>query len=118
MHFGLNYILFLPKQFRSCGATALLKVFLMISRYFMMGKMPELRLEPQGADEEKPAPEIEVALKIDDYWDLTSLLSDFRYAKESGQPTKVIWNKITKIIMYSIISERDRTWFTKQRTGS
>ena len=88
----------------------------MISRFLTLGKLPELRLEPQSADAENPAPEIEVALKIEDYWELTELLREFRYARESGQSTKKIWMRVAKIINFSIVSERDRIWFVKQKT--
>ena len=87
----------------------------MISRFLTLGKLPELRLEPQSADAEHPVPELEVALQIDDYWELCELLREFRYAKETGQATKKIWQRVAKIISFSIISERDRIWFIKQK---
>jgi hypothetical protein len=85
-----------------------------ISRFLTLGRVPELRLEAQNPDEERPVPEIEVALDIEDYWELTQLLAQFRYAMESGQATRATWRKIRRIILASIVTERDRAWFVKQ----
>ncbi len=87
----------------------------MISRYLTLGKVPELRLEPQSRDEEHPVPEIEIALDVEDFWELSQLMTQFRYAQESGQSTRVVWKKISKIVTPSVVTERDRTWFARQR---
>ena len=86
----------------------------MISRFLTLGKIPELRLEPQSPDLDKPAPEIELALEIEAYWDLHQLIGELRYESESGGSTKTTWKRIRKIVMPSIVTERDRNWFIKQ----
>ena len=86
----------------------------MISRFLTLGTVPELRLEPHNSDEERTAPEIELALDIEDYWELTDLMQRLRYAMEVGHATKPIWKRIRKIVQASIVAERDRTWFHKQ----
>ena len=86
----------------------------MISRFLSLGAVPELRLEARSSDEERRAPEIELALDIEDYWELTELMQRLRYAMEVGQAAKPIWKRIRKIVQASIVAERDRTWFQKQ----
>ena len=89
----------------------------MISRFFTMGKIPELRLEPQGSDEEHPVPELEILLRIDQYWELSQLMTDLKYTSEAGHSTKKTWRKIKKIVANSIVTERDRLWFNKLQNG-
>ncbi len=85
----------------------------MISRFLTLGKMPELRMEPQGSEEERPVPELEVSLRIEDYWEVSELMRQFRYATASGQSTGHIWKRIARIIAPGIITERDRLWFAR-----
>lgn len=85
----------------------------MPTRYLTLGRVPELRLEPQGPDVENPAPELEVFLRIDELWELSELLQEFRFAAESGHSTLPVWRKFTKKLKKCIIHERDRVWFAK-----
>lgn len=89
----------------------------LISRFLTLGSTPELRLEPQSSDNDNQVPEIELALDIEAFWELSSLLQQFRYAKESGHATKQIWKKISKFVLHAIVTERDRTWFLKNKAS-
>lgn len=86
----------------------------MISTFLKLGRTIELNLEPQTFDSSKGITEIELVLDIEDYWELSHLMREFRYAVESEQPTRRIWRRIRKIALPRILNERDRTWFFRQ----
>jgi hypothetical protein len=92
----------------------------MINKFLTLGKIPELRSEPQGSEEENPVPELELALRIEQYWEMIHWLRELRFATSSGQSTLPAWRRIRAIANKCIVNERDRIWFMKnnQKTGT
>lgn len=85
----------------------------MISKFLTLGKIPELRSEPQGSEEENPVPELELAMRVEQYWEITHWLRELRYATSSGQSSAPAWKRIRAIANRCIVNERDRMWFAK-----
>ncbi|MBX9703577.1 MAG: hypothetical protein K2X39_05435 [Silvanigrellaceae bacterium] len=83
----------------------------MMQRFLIISSIPEIRADPIEVNGGLGI-EIEVVISVDTFWELQELIKDIRYARATGKSTAKMWKKFVKKVAPSIITEKDRSWFS------